>query len=81
MTTGNGRTTWLLWTAGALLTIIMFGMGILCSGVIANEIRNNQTHKEMVAERNFMFSELLKESNVAHSNILQRLSRIEALLK
>jgi hypothetical protein len=33
----NGQTKWLIWSAGSILTILVFGMGILSNGVIENE--------------------------------------------
>jgi hypothetical protein len=77
----NGKTTTIIILCGVLQAIILFGMGILCTGVIANENRNTETHRQMIRERTDMFNQLIMENNKAHTDIIQRLSRIEALIK
>lgn len=75
---GNGKWQLAFWIMGVICCTWLTG---LTYGVVDNENRNTDTHKEMVKDRTDIFRELMRENEVAHSNILQRLSRIEALLK
>ena len=76
----NGKTTTIIILWGALQAIALFGLGILCTGVIANEHNNTVYHTQMIKDRTEMFSVLNYENNRAHSEILQRLARIEGKL-
>jgi hypothetical protein len=78
MAESNGKWQLAFWIMG-IISITMWGG--LTYAVVDNENRNVDTHKEMVKERTDMFREMMKENESAHSAILQRLSRIEALLK
>jgi hypothetical protein len=71
------------WQAGFWLITVISGVWLvgLSTGVVANEIRNTENHRLMVQERTAQFSQLIRENSNSHTKIMERLARIEALLK
>ncbi len=71
------------WQLGFWVITIICGSWLsgLTIAIAANDIRNTENHSVMLKDRTILLNEFIHENNAAHQEIVQRLARIEAILK